>query len=256
MKSFRRPRDETDRLRRRVRKLSHDRKLLREEMGSLLDLVPLSNVVEDIPEGTLRMLLQGEFVPHIAQLLATCMVAFKGTNLVEWSVRDAHGRGDFLLTLQRAAGKSPMQLKREAEERLTEIQMRWYELLGAIGPTLLAYEAHERTLEQLLDTLHAAIRTAVMPIGSPFQRMMADITNLVRKEDFEEVPPHLLAARVERMFVERLAARTLLDDPVVATAMQRHAVLAALYAAYIETRGIRGNQETAQETDPAAEARP
>ena len=256
MKSFRRPRDETDRLRRRVRKLSHDRKLLCEEMGSLLDLVPLSNIVEGLPEGTLRMVLQGEFVPHIAQLLATCMVAFKGTNLVEWQVVDAHGRGDFLLTLQRAEGKSPMQIKREAEEQLTEIQTRWYELLGAIGPTLLAYEAHERTLEQLLDTLHAAIRTAVMPIGSPFQRMMADITNLVRKEDYDEVPPHLLAARVERMFVERLAARTLLDDPVVATAMQRHAVLAALYAAYIETRGIRGNQETAQETDPAAEARP
>ena len=190
----RRPRNTEARLRAQIRQQNRTIAMLREEIGSMLDLVPMVNVTEGVPDGVVQMVLGGSFVPHIAQLLATCLVAFKGTNLVEWEVVDPHGRGDFILTIQRREGLTSMQIRAQTEERLTEIQTRWYELLVDIGPALDAYEAQVGTLEHLLDTLHAAIRTATQPIGSPAQRILADITDLVRKEDHERFAPHQLAA--------------------------------------------------------------
>jgi len=220
-----------------------------------LGRVPMADITEGIPDGVVRLVLRGQFVPYIAQLLATTLVAEGAVNLVEWDVQDPHGRGDFLLTIARKDGLSAMELKRQAEERLTEIRTRWYELLASIGPALSAYEADAGTLEHLLDTLHTALREATQPIGSEAQRILADLITLLRKDDFEETEPHLLVARVDQALKERQAARTLLDDPLVANALLRHAVLSELYAAYTAIRRINGNHKEEEDGDTAAEAR-
>ena len=115
MRHSRRPRNEVARLKRSIRRLAHDRRVLREDLGALLDLVPMVNLAEGIPDAAVKLVLRGQFLPHIAQLLTTTLLAFKGTNLVEWDVTDPHGRGAFLLTIQRNDGMSAMQLKRQVQ---------------------------------------------------------------------------------------------------------------------------------------------
>src|SRR5215211_2787064 len=144
----RHPQRAVHRLRAKNAELTKTVELLRAEFGSLLDLVPLANIADGIDHETMRWLMQGQFLPHIAQLMATTLLAFGAANVCEWTL-EGDPRGQFLLTIQRKAGKSALELCAEAEDQATVASARLNELLTTIRHPLDAYLSMTGTLEQL-----------------------------------------------------------------------------------------------------------
>jgi len=245
------------RLRAQITEQTTTIKLLRDEFGSLLDLVPLVNLTEGIDHETIRWLMQGQFLPHIAQLMTTTLEAFGAYNACEWTL-NGDPRGQFLLTIQRKEGKSTMELRAEAEDQTQLLRTRLVELIRELREAFDAYMDSTGTLEGLLDVIHRGVRAAEAPLGIAIADINAAAWNRLRREDraYLGLAPELLPQVVGQLLDERRAARTLLDRQEIATAMLRAPHFSDLYMAYKHIRGNRDNkQETQdQEADPAAQA--
>lgn len=245
------------RLRAKNAELTKIVELLREEFGSLLDLVPLVNIAEGIDHETVRWLMQGQFLPHIAQLMATTLLAFGAANVCEWAL-EGDPRGQFLLTIQRKAGKSALELRAEAEERATVAEARLHDLVTTVRPALHAYAEQTGTLEQLLDALQRGLRAAEAPPGTSQADIIAAVLTRLRKDNRTAIAPELLPFIVGQLLNERRAARTLLDRQDVEAAMTRAPHLRDAYLAYKYVRGISDNhnqdQNESEEDRPAAQA--
>jgi hypothetical protein len=231
--------------------------LLREEFGSLLDLVPLANIADGIDHETMRWLMQGQFLPHIAQLMATTLLAFGAANVCEWTL-EGDPRGQFLLTIQRKAGKSALELRAEAEDRATVAEARLHDLATTVRPALDAYAEQTGTLEQLLDALQRGLRAAEAPPGMSQADIIAAVLMRLRKDNRTTIAPELLPFIVGQLLDERRAARTLLDRQDIEIAMIRAPHLRDAYMAYKHMRGISDNhnqdQNESKEDGSAAQA--
>lgn len=253
----RHPQRTVSRLRAKNVELTKTVELLREEFGSLLDLVPLVNITEGIDHETIRWLMQGQFLPHIAQLMATTLLAFGAANVCEWTL-EGDPRGQFLLTIQRKAGKSALELRTEAEDRATLAEVRLHDLATTVRPALDAYEEQSGTLEQLLDVLQRGLRAAEAPPGTSQADSIAAVLMRLRRENQTAITPELLPFIVGQLLDERRAARTLLDRQDIEIAMTRAPQLRDAYMAYKHVRGISDNhnqdQNESEEDGSAAQA--
>jgi len=253
----RHPQRAVHRLRAKNAELTKTVELLRAEFGSLLDLVPLVNIAEGIDHETMRWLMQGQFLPHIAQLMATTLLAFGAANVCEWTL-EGDPRGQFLLTIQRKAGKSALELRAEAEDRATVAEARLHDLATTVRLALDAYAEQTGTLEQLLDALQRGLRAAEAPPGMSQADITAAVLMRLRKDNRTAITPELLPFIVGQLLDERRAARTLLDRQDVEIAMTQAPHLRDAYVAYKHMRGISDNhnqdQNESEEDGSAAQA--
>ena len=132
--------------------LASETQRLRERVAELEAEVPY---VTDLraANGQLDMTIQGakSTLSAMATALAKNFEADGGINYVQYEVRS--GDKDFVLTLQRAAGKTPHQLRQEAESRALKAEA---ERDAALAQLATEREAHARTvaaLEECLDAL-------------------------------------------------------------------------------------------------------
>jgi hypothetical protein len=138
-------------------------KMLQEEFGSLLDLSPLVDFTEGADTETIKWVMGGSFLPHIAALMASTLLAFDAHNVCEWHLI-GDPRGEFVLTIQRKAGKTPAELRAEALDKAQRLETRMVALLWEIGTAYDAYADGTGTLEQLLDAIDREMQAAKAPL--------------------------------------------------------------------------------------------
>ena len=242
-------------------------KMLQEEFGSLLDLVPLVDLADGADDETIRWMMGGTFLPHLAQLMASTLLAFDAANVCEWTLA-GDPRGEFVLTIQRKGGKTPAALRGEALDKARVMQTRLVELIRVIGAAFDAYMDTTGTLVQLLDVIHREMQTAQAPLGLAIADINAAAWNRLRHDsaNYADLAPELLPNIVGGLLDERRAARSVLDRQEIKAAMLQAPHFRDLYMAYTQLRGAYDhsdrNTQAGQEAqdqgtgahDPAAQA--
>jgi hypothetical protein len=214
-------------------------KLLQDEFGSLLDLVPLVDFTEGADEETLKWVMGGTFLPHIAQLMASTLLAFGAQNVCEWHLL-GDPRGEFVLHIQRKEGKSAAELRDEARDKARLIETRFAELIREIRPSFDAYMDSTGTLEQLLDVIFRGMQAAERPLGMAIADINAAAWNRLRRDslDYFGLAPELLPNIVGGLLDERRAARSILDRQEIKASLLPAPHFGDLYRAYLQARGV------------------
>ena len=242
-------------------------KLLQEEFGSLLDLVPLVDFTDGADEETIKWVMGGTFLPHIAQLMASTLLAFGAHNVCEWHLL-GDPRGEFVLHIQRKEGKSAAELRDEARDKARLFETRLAELIREIRAPFDAYMDETGTLEQLLDVIFRGMQAAERPLGMTIADINAAAWNRLRHDsaNYTDLAPELLPNIVGGLLEERRAARSMLDRQEIKAAMLQAPHFRDLYMAYTQVRGAYDhsdrNTQAGQEAqdqgtgthDPAAQA--
>lgn len=263
---FRGARSNTNRALLRARRQIAEQKrqiaMLQEEFGSLLDLVPLVDLLDGADTETVKWLMGGSFLPHIAQLMVTTMLAFDAENACEWHLLN-DARGEFILTIQRKAGKSPAELRSEALDAAKVATARLValsEIVSGIRPAFDAYMDSTGSLEGLLDAIYRSLQAAEAPQAMAIADITAAAWNALRREDrrYADLALELLPRIMQQLLNERRAARTLLDRQEIAAGLRQAPHFGDLYRAYTQVRGSSDNpnqeEGSAQESNPAAQA--
>jgi hypothetical protein len=123
----RKPQRTIERLRIQLAEQAATIKLLQDEFGSLLDLVPLVDFTEGADQEMIRWVMNGTFLPHIAMLMASTLVAFEAPNGCEWHLL-GDPRGEFVLYLQRKAGATVGEQRDAARDKARLIETRLADL--------------------------------------------------------------------------------------------------------------------------------
>jgi hypothetical protein len=213
-------------------------KMLQDEFGSLLDLVPLVDFTEGADQETLKWVMGGLFLPHIAQLMASTLLAFDATNVCEWHLL-GDPRGEFVLHLQRKEGLTPAELRAEALDKARKMETRLLELIREIRTAFDAYMDTTGTLEQLLDVIFRGMQAAEAPLGLAIADINAAAWNRLRHDsaNYADLAPELLPNIVGGLLDERRAARSMLDRQEIKAAMLQAPHFRDLYMAYTQVRG-------------------
>jgi hypothetical protein len=214
-------------------------KLLQDEFGSLLDLVPLVDFTDGADDETIRWVMGGTFLPHIAQLMASTLLAFGGQNVCEWHLL-GDPRGEFVLHIQRKEGKSAAELRDEARDKAQLLETRLGELIREIRVAFDAYMDMTGTLEQLLDVIHRGMQAAERPLGMAIADINAAAWNRLRRDslNYFGLAPELLPNIVGGLLDERRAARSILDRQEIKASLLPAPHFGDLYRAYLQARGV------------------
>ncbi len=237
-------------------------KLLQDEFGSLLDLSPLVDFTEGADQEMIKWVMNGSFLPHIAQLMASTLIAFEARNGCEWHLL-GDSRGDFVLHLQRKEGKTPSELRDAARDKARLFETRLVELIREIRVAFDAYMDMTGTLEQLLDVIHRGMQAAERPLGMAIADINAAAWNRLRLDSmtYNDLAPELLPNIVGSLLDERRAARSILDRQEIKTSLLQAPHFRDLYQAYTTVRGVydhtipRANQGTQSEEAEGGRAR-
>jgi len=213
-------------------------KMLQEEFGSLLDLSPLVDFTEGADTETIKWVMGGSFLPHIAALMASTLLAFDAHNVCEWHLI-GDPRGEFVLTIQRKEGKSAAELRDEARDKARLFETRLAELIREIRAPFDAYMDATGTLEQLLDVIFRGMQAAERPLGMAIADINAAAWNRLRHDsaNYTDLAPELLPNIVCGLLEERRAARSMLDRQEIKAAMMQAPQFRDLYMAYTQLRG-------------------
>jgi hypothetical protein len=214
-------------------------KMLQEEFGSLLDLSPLVDFTEGADAETIKWVMGGSFLPHIAALMASTLLAFDAHNVCEWHLM-GDPRGEFVLTIQRKAGKTAAELRAEALDKAQRLETRMVALLWEIGTAYDAYADGTGTLEQLLDAIDREMQAAKAPLRIAIADINAAVWNRLRQDSatYTDLAPELLPNIVGGLLEERRAARSILDRQEIRASLMQAPHFRDLYMAYTQLRGV------------------
>ena len=234
----RKPQRTIERLRIQLAEQAATIKLLQEEFGSLLDLVPLVDFTEGADQEMIRWVMNGTFLPHIAQLMASTLLAFGAQNVCEWHLL-GDPRGEFVLHIQRKEGKSAAELRDEARDKARIYQTRLLELIREIRGAFDAYMDTTGTLSQLLDVIFRGMQAAEQPLGMAIADINAAAWNRLRRDslNYFGLAPELLPNIVGGLLEERRAARSILDRQEIKASLLQAPHFRDLYQAYTHVRG-------------------
>jgi hypothetical protein len=214
-------------------------KMLQDEFGSLLDLVPLVDFTEGADNEMIKWVMGGSFLPHIAQLMASTLIAFEAKNGCEWHLL-GDPRGDFVLFLQRKEGKTQSEMRDEARDKARIYQTRLVELIREIRTAFDAYMDTTGSLERLLDVIYRGMQAAEQPLGMAIADINAAAWNRLRLDstNYTDLPPELLPNIVGGLLDERRAARSILDRQEIQASLLPAPHFGDLYRAYLHVRGV------------------
>jgi len=235
----RKPQRTIERLRIQLAEQAATIKLLQDEFGSLLDLVPLVDFTEGADQEMIRWVMNGTFLPHIAMLMASTLVAFEAPNGCEWHLL-GDPRGEFVLYLQRKAGATVGEQRDAARDKARLIETRLADLIRDLRGAFDAYMDATGTLSQLLDVIFRGMQAAEQPLGMAIADSNAAAWNRLRRDslNYSDLAPELLPHIVGGLLDERRAARSILDRQEIKASLLQAPHFRDLYLAYTHVRGV------------------